>query len=72
MPVNKPIGNEPWKKGDACLVYGNKLGRVAYVGPMEGKTGNNAGIILEENAGRSNGTAKDKFYFESEKNCGLF
>ncbi|CEM33406.1 unnamed protein product [Vitrella brassicaformis CCMP3155] len=51
---------------------GGRRGRVAYVGQVEGGTGNYIGVELDEPQGKNDGTKNGKRYFDCRPNYGCF
>nr|XP_027206746.1 CAP-Gly domain-containing linker protein 4-like [Penaeus vannamei] len=60
------------KLGDRVLVSGVKTGTLRFVGATEFSTGLWAGVELETQSGRHNGTVKGVMYFRCANNYGVF
>ncbi|XP_069954051.1 CAP-Gly domain-containing linker protein 3 isoform X1 [Cherax quadricarinatus] len=60
------------KLGDRVLINGIKTGTLRFVGTTEFATGLWAGVELETQTGRHNGTVKGVMYFRCAKNYGIF
>ncbi|XP_037786153.1 CAP-Gly domain-containing linker protein 3-like [Penaeus monodon] len=60
------------KLGDRVLVSGVKTGTLRFVGATEFATGLWAGVELETQSGRHNGTVKGVMYFRCANNYGVF
>lgn len=61
-----------WKVGEACYVNGTKPGTIAFIGETQFKEGIWAGVILETNDGKNNGSLNGVTYFQTEENRGIF
>lgn len=76
FPSNSTINNETtsteFKVGDACWVNGTKAGVVAFVGETQFKEGEWAGVVLETNDGKNDGSLNGVTYFVTEPNRGIF
>lgn len=60
------------KINDRVWVNGTKPGHIAFIGETQFKEGVWAGIILDSNDGKNNGTLNGVTYFKTEENRGVF
>lgn len=80
--LNRPDRREPETvpKGMAvdqrCMIDADtnfpKRGRVAYIGPIESKSGEWVGIELDEPYGKNDGSVHGRVYFKANRNYGIF
>ena len=61
-----------FKLNDRVWVNGTKPGYIAFIGETQFKEGVWAGIILDSNDGKNNGTINNVTYFKTEENRGVF
>lgn len=61
-----------FKINDRVWVNGTKPGYIAFIGETQFKEGIWAGIILDSNDGKNNGTINNVTYFKTEENRGVF
>ena len=62
----------PLVLGMRVALDSGEVGEVAYLGPVEGKTGEWVGVRLDEPIGRNDGSVAGKRYFEAGRKCGVF
>lgn len=63
---------EDFKINDRVWVNGSKAGCIAFIGETQFKEGVWAGIVLDTNDGKNNGTVNNVTYFKTEENRGVF
>ena len=61
-----------FKINDRVWVNGTKSGCIAFIGETQFKEGVWAGVILDTNDGKNNGTLNNVTYFKTEENRGVF
>lgn len=63
---------EDWAVGDRCYAGGTKAGTIAFIGEVKFQPGEWAGVILDEAAGKNDGSVAGIRYFQCSANRGLF
>jgi dynactin complex subunit len=68
----KVFNKTTYKLGDIChICYDNRVGVIKYLGPIDLKQGEFAGLELFE-GGKNDGSVDGKKYFDCKQNAGIF